>query len=88
MSKLLLTSQISLVKSDDVEQVLQDVTVLHFSGGQAWECPSVSPCVSQLQIRITALRILTKLGQKSKGDELGTVTRPDFPRKIYLINYS
>ena len=48
MSKLILTTQISLVKSDDVEQVLQDVTVLHFSGGQAWECPSVSPLVSPL----------------------------------------
>ena len=38
--------------------------------------------------KITALRILAKLGQKSKGDELGTVTRPDFPGKIYLINYA
>ena len=28
MSKLILTTQISLVKSDDVEQVLQDVTVV------------------------------------------------------------
>ena len=84
MSKLILTTQISLVKSDDVEQVLQDVTVLHFSGGQAWECP----CVCCREIRRTALRILAKLGQKSKGDELGTVTRPDFPGKILLINYS
>ena len=38
--------------------------------------------------KITALRILAKLGQKSKGDELGTVTRPDFPGKILLINYA
>ena len=29
-----------------------------------------------------------KLGQKLQGDESGTVTRPDFPGKIYLINYS
>ena len=26
----------------EVEQVWQDDTVLHFSGGQAWECPLVS----------------------------------------------
>ena len=29
-----------------------------------------------------------KLGHKLQGDESGTVTRPDFPGKIYLINYS
>ena len=49
---------------------------------------SVSPSVCYHEIRRTALRILAKLGQKSKGDELGTVTRPDFPGKILLINYS
>ena len=49
---------------------------------------NVRVCVSLGEIRRTALRILAKLGQKSKGDELGTVTRPDFPGKILLINYS
>ena len=51
MSKLILTTQISLVKSDDVEQVLQDVTVLHFSGGQAWECPCVRVLARNLENR-------------------------------------
>ena len=32
--------------------------------------------------------IFPKLGQMLEGDERGTLTRPDFPRKIYLINYS
>ena len=49
---------------------------------------NVSPCVCYREILRTALRIFAKLGQKSKGDELGTVTRPDFPGKILLINYS
>ena len=63
-------------------------TVLNFSWATTWECLSV--CLSGVRhfSKITALRILAKLGQKSKGDELGTVTRPDFPRKFYLTNYS
>ena len=40
---------------------------------------NVRPCVSQREIRRTALRILPKLGQKLRGDELGTVARPFFP---------
>ena len=44
--------------------------------------------VSQIEIQVTAPRILAKLGQKLQGDELGTVARPVFPGKIYLINYS
>ena len=38
--------------------------------------------------RTTAVRILANLGQKLEGDKWGTVTGPDFPRKLYLINYS
>ena len=41
--------------------------------------PSVRVCVSQREIRRTALRILPKLGQKLRGDEWGTVARPFFP---------
>ena len=39
--------------------------------------PSV--CVCPQFSRVTALRIFPKLGQKLRGDEWGTVTRPFFP---------
>ena len=38
--------------------------------------------------RITALRILPKLGMELEGDELGTVTEPDFPKKFWIIQKS
>ena len=47
-----------------------------------------SPLVSEQFSRITALRFLTKLGQKLEGDEWRTVTGPVFPGKINLINYA
>ena len=78
MSKLILTTQISLVKSDDVEQVLPG----RFSSPLQWRSGLGMlgcVCVCQREIRRTALRILPKLGQKLRGDELGTVARPDFP---------
>ena len=37
------------------------------------------PSVRGREIWRTALRILPKLGQKLRGDELGTLARPDFP---------
>ena len=52
-------------------------SVLHFSGAISgvWGAVSVYSHFS----RITALRILPKLGMKLEGDELGTVTEPVFP---------
>ena len=66
----------------EVEQVRQDVTVLHFSGGQASNSQCCPSFVSHHEIRRTALRIFPKLGMKSEGDNVRTVTRPDFPGKF------
>ena len=50
--------------------------VLHFSGAYS----GVVDCLFVRHFsRITALRILPKLGMKLEGDELGTVAEPDFP---------
>ena len=38
----------------------------------------VCPCVCPHFSRVTALRILPKLGQNVRGDEWGTVARPFF----------
>ena len=55
------------------------------SWARIWESRvSVCPQFS----RVTALRIFPKLGQKLRGDEWGTVTRPFFPWKLMLINYA
>ena len=62
---------------------LQFSTLVELESGKV-VCVSVRPQFS----RVTALRIFPKLGQKLRGDEWGTVTRPFFPWKIKLINYS
>ena len=69
----------------EVEQVRQDVTVLHFSGGQASNSQCCPSFVSYHEIWRTAPRILPKLGQKLRGHKWGTVARPDFPGKIWII---
>ena len=62
---------------------LRHVAVLNFSWARTWERHgSVRPSVRPHFSRVTAARILPKLGQKLKGDEWGTVTRPVFPGKI------
>ena len=63
--------------------------ILHFSGAYSGvvDCLFVSLFVRHFS-RITALRILPKLGMKLEGDELGTVTEPDFPGKFWIIQKS
>ena len=44
--------------------------------------------VSNCEISEMALTILPKLGMELEGDELGTVTEPDFPKKFWIIQKS
>ena len=75
----------SILKILPVKGVLFSTSVLSFSWATTWESsPSVRVCVCVCPqfSRVTAPRILPKLGQKLQGDEWGTVTRPVFPGKI------
>ena len=81
----LVMTVIQVVSRTDVEPTVYRVTVLHFSGGQASNSQCCPSFVSYHEIWRTAPRILPKLGQKLRGHKWGTVARPDFPGKIWII---
>ena len=59
-----------------------------YSSSTSVEGYSSQKIVRDTEISVTALRILPKLGMKLEGDELGTVTEPDFPGKFWIIQKS
>ena len=61
---------------------VEHVPLARYSGGQASNSQCCPSFVSYHEIRRTALRIFPKLGMKSEGDNVRTVTRPDFPGKF------